>query len=111
MMSRFPERLRQLRKSRNISQQKLGAYLNYGYTAIANYESGRNEPSFDTLMKIATFFDVTVDYLIGLSDEPIIMNTLSISEGRLLEIYRKLNEENKQIIMEMAGIVCKNQGQ
>ncbi|WP_458407210.1 helix-turn-helix domain-containing protein [Anaerotignum sp.] len=111
MMSRFPERLRQLRKSGNISQQKLGTYLNYGYTAIANYESGRNEPSFDTLMKIAIFFDVTVDYLLGLSDEPIIMNTLSISEGQLLEIYRKLNEENKQIIMEMARIVCKNQGQ
>lgn len=110
MMSRFPERLKELRKSRNISQQKLGAYLNYGYTAIANYESGRNEPSFDTLMKIAVFFDVTVDYLIGLSDEPMIMNSLSISEVQLLEIYRNLNDENKEVIMEMAGIICKNQG-
>ena len=111
MMNRFSERLKELRKSRNISQQKLGAYLNYGYTAIANYESGRNESSFDTLMKIAAFFDVTVDYLIGLSDEPMIMNVLSRSEVRLLEIYRKLNEENKQIIMEMTGIIYKNQGQ
>ncbi|WP_458407190.1 helix-turn-helix domain-containing protein [Anaerotignum sp.] len=110
MMSRFPERLKELRKSRNISQQKLGAYLNYGYTAIANYESGRNEPSFDTLMKIAVFFDVTVDYLIGLSDEPMIMNTISISETRLLEMYRKLNEENKQIIMEMVGIIFEKRG-
>ena len=111
MMSRFPERLKELRKSRNISQQKLGTYLNYGYTAIANYESGRNEPSFDTLMKIAVFFDVTVDFLIGLSNEPMIMNALSVSEVRLLEIYRRLNEETKQIIMDMIGIIYKNQGQ
>lgn len=109
MMSRFPERLKELRKSRNISQQKLGAYLNYGYTAIANYESGRNEPSFDTLIKIAAFFSVTVDYLIGVSDEPRIMNDLSISEVQLLEIYRRLNEENRQIIMEMIEIVFKKQ--
>lgn len=77
---------------------------------ISPYESGRNEPSFDTLMKIAAFFDVTVDYLIGLSDEPVIMNALSISEARLLETYRELNEENKQLIMEMIGIIGKNQG-
>jgi len=110
MMNRFSERLKELRKSRNISQQKLGTYLNYGYTAIANYESGRNEPSFDTLMKIAVFFDVTVDYLIGLSDEPVIINSLSISEAQLLEIYRELNEENKQLIIEMVGIIFKKQG-
>ena len=61
-------------------------------------------------MKIAAFFDVTVDYLIGLSDEPVIMNALSISEARLLETYRELNEENKQLIMEMIGIIGKNQG-
>ena len=61
-------------------------------------------------MKIAAFFDVTVDYLIGLSDEPVIMNALSISEARLLETYRELNEENKQLIMEMIGIIGKNKG-
>ena len=109
-MSRFAERLRELRKNKNINQQKLSNYLGYGYTAVANYESGRNEPAIDTLCKIAEYFDVTVDYLIGLSDEPVIMNALSISEARLLETYRELNEENKQLIMEMIGIIGKNQG-
>ncbi len=57
-MSVFSERLRALRTSRNISQERLAKELNYGYTAIANYESGRNEPSIAGLCSIADFFDV-----------------------------------------------------
>ena len=48
-MSDFATRLRELRKSNSVSQQKLSKYLNFGYTAIANYESGRNQPSLDTV--------------------------------------------------------------
>lgn len=52
-MTDFPRRLRRLRKSRNINQARLAKMLGYGYTAIANYESGRNEPSLGDLCRIA----------------------------------------------------------
>lgn len=39
--------------------------MGYGYTAVANYESGRNEPSIDDLIKIADFFQVSMDVLVG----------------------------------------------
>ena len=60
----FKDRLRQLRIERKIGQGELGEILNYGATAISNYETGRNEPSIGDLIRLADFFNVSVDYLI-----------------------------------------------
>ena len=64
-MTIFAERLRNIRREHEIAQVELGKKLGYGYTAIANYESGRNEPSHRDLCRIADFLDVSVDYLLG----------------------------------------------
>lgn len=63
-MSDFPQILKALRHSRNVTQVQLAKALGYGYTAISNYESGKNEPDIDTLLKIANYFDVPVGYLL-----------------------------------------------
>lgn len=63
-MSDFPQILKTLRRSQKVTQSKLAEALGYGYSAIANYESGRNEPDIDTLLKIANFFNVPVGYLL-----------------------------------------------
>lgn len=65
---KFSQRLKELRKEKNLTQVELGSMLNYGYTAIANYENGRNHPSLKDIIRIANIFDVSVDYLIGNSD-------------------------------------------
>lgn len=64
----FKERLKTLRKSMHLTQGALAEVLNYGATAISNYESGRNEPSIEDLKKIALFFDVSTDYLLCVTD-------------------------------------------
>ena len=61
-LQEFKDRLKMLRKEKKLTQVKLGEMLNYGYTAIANYESGRNQPSIPDLKKIASIFDVSLDY-------------------------------------------------
>ena len=58
-MTIFAERLRNIRREHEITQVELGKKLGYGYTAIANYESGRNEPSHRDLCRIADFLDVS----------------------------------------------------
>ena len=78
----FPRRLRRLRKSRNINQARLAKMLGYGYTAIANYESGRNEPSLGDLCRIADYFDVSTDYLLGRTDD--------MYSHRSLELHSRL---------------------
>ena len=64
-MKEFAENLKAYRKAKKVTQQELSEALGYGYTAIANYESGRNEPSLQDLVRIADFFDVSVDSLLG----------------------------------------------
>lgn len=64
-MSDFAKKLRFWRLQRKLTQKKLGDVLHYGSTAIANYESGRNEPSLDDLVRLADFFDVSTDELLG----------------------------------------------
>lgn len=64
-MSDFARNLRYHRKRKNLSQKELAKKINYGYTAIANYESGRNEPSIDVLLALSEILDVTVDELVG----------------------------------------------
>ncbi len=61
----FKNRLKELRLNNNITQAELAKKLNYGRTAIANYEAGRTEPSFEALKTIAEFFGVSIDYLLG----------------------------------------------
>ncbi|MBQ8733568.1 MAG: helix-turn-helix transcriptional regulator [Anaerotignum sp.] len=66
-MSDFAKYIRKFRKQKGYSQTELAKKLNYGYTAIANYESGRNEPSRDVLIVLADTLGVTVDELLGWS--------------------------------------------
>lgn len=60
----FKDRLKELRTERKLKQKEVAEQLNYGYTAISNYEKGRNEPSIKDLKKIAEFFNVSLDYLL-----------------------------------------------
>lgn len=63
-------RLKQLRKARGISQVKLAMDLNTGQNTISRYESGEREPGIEELIRIADYFRVSVDYLIGRTDCP-----------------------------------------
>ena len=64
----FAKRLRELRQEKKLSQVDLGALLGYGYTAISNYENGRNEPSLSDFIRICEVLEVSADYILGLSD-------------------------------------------
>lgn len=58
-------RLKELRKKKGISQLRLATELNTTQNTISRYETGEREPGIDELIKIADYFNVSVDYLIG----------------------------------------------
>ncbi len=64
----FHDRLKQLRKEKKMTQAALAKELAYGATAISNYESGHNQPSITDLKKIASIFNVSMDYLVGVNE-------------------------------------------
>ena len=61
-------RLKKLRKDRKISQLKLALDLNMNQNSISRYENGEREADYETLIKIADYFDVSLDYLLGRND-------------------------------------------
>ena len=67
-MKIFAERLREERKIKNLSQKQLGEVLNVTQQAIAKMESEKSQPSFEDLVKLCIFFNVSSDYLLGLED-------------------------------------------
>lgn len=62
-------RLKQLRKERGISQLKLALDLNMNQNSISRYETGEREADYETLVKFADYFDVSLDYLLGRCDK------------------------------------------
>ena len=67
-MKIFQERLIELRKERHFSQREMAKFLNISQPSYIRYENGKAEPSLENLSKIARIFDVSTDYLVGLSD-------------------------------------------
>ena len=100
-------RIKELRKEKNLNQVGLGMKLNVSQKMISAYESGTHQPSIETLKKMAAIFDTSVDYIIENTDikNPIdrfAKNNLSVEEIQLLDIFKKLNKEQKQ---QAIGIV------
>ncbi|NLC67413.1 MAG: helix-turn-helix transcriptional regulator [Clostridiaceae bacterium] len=61
-------RIKELRKERNLTQQQFAALFNLNDSTISLYENEKREPEFHTLLKIADSFNVTVDWLLGRTD-------------------------------------------
>ena len=68
MQCDFKDRLVILRKENNFTQDKLADELNVSKSTISMYEKGNRMPSYEMLEKIADFFNVDIDYLMGKSD-------------------------------------------
>lgn len=63
-------RLKELREKRGITQLKLAMDLSMNQNSISRYENGSREADYATLIKLAEYFGVSVDYLLGITDEP-----------------------------------------
>lgn len=64
----LPVRLKQLRQERGLTQQQLADALGLNSVTYLRYEKGQREPSIDLLIVFAEYFDVSIDFLVGLSE-------------------------------------------
>ncbi|MDE6356182.1 MAG: helix-turn-helix domain-containing protein [Clostridia bacterium] len=65
---KFQERLKELRVSKGVSQKELGKLIGATYSAISYWETGVNEPKLSYIIALCKYFEVSADYLLGLSD-------------------------------------------
>jgi transcriptional regulator with XRE-family HTH domain len=85
----FGEKLKQLRKSMQMTQQQLAERLGVAKSVVSYYESGDRYPSYDVMIKIAKTFHVTIDYLLDIEYE----RTLNVSD---------LSEEDIAVLVTVA---------
>lgn len=68
-MQYYP-RLRDLREDMDLTQDQLVKILQMHKTTYTNYEQGKREPPFELIIKLAKFYNVSTDYIAGLTDNP-----------------------------------------
>lgn len=113
-------RLRLLRVASGMKQEDIARELEVGRSAYAYYELSRSKPDYDALMKLAKLFNVTVDYLIGMSNFPDgssrkiadddddeteqaperMMGQLRPEERHLMCLYRRLPEDERADLVQ-----------
>lgn len=105
-MPNLPENLKILRKLRNLNQSEVADKIGVQYYTLGKWEQGRAEPSTEDLSKLADFFEVSIDYLVGREDDfgNVVVSgqtsdQLTQKEKRLLQAFGKLPEleQNKLI--------------
>ena len=90
------DRLRGLREQRGLSQGEAAKRIGIARTTYSNYEAGNREPDIDTLIRMADFYDVSIDYLVGRTNDP----KMTFSEAERF-IYDKLELSDEEIMSQV----------
>ena len=99
---KFNMRLKELRLANGLTQKELAKSIEVGRTTISEYESGKIVPKHEGLLKLANYFNVSVDYLTGVSDEPATRQSNEHDFGKLLNTldYILMNEYDSPVRYE-----------
>ena len=100
--------LKKLREVGGISQKQLADSIGVSQQSINKYENHNVEPDIDTLIRIADFFNTSVDYLIGHTDirrkiETVHNYDLNTRESQLIDTFRTLSEKQKNCVNTVAN--------
>ena len=97
------EALRRLRREKGISMKELGKKIGVAESTISQYETGKREPDFETLLKLGEFFNVSVDYL--LRGEQYHEKTPALTAKDERDLSKKLEEALSQLESSQEGLM------
>lgn len=100
--------LKELREEKNYSQEEIGKLIGASQTSIKNWELGINEPKASYIIKLAQIFNVTTDYLLGITEDysvnTISSSDLSDDQQYIVNEYNKLSSTDKQKIVNYMAV-------
>ncbi|CAI6081166.1 helix-turn-helix domain-containing protein [Cohnella sp. JJ-181] len=100
------DRLRQLRLERHLSQEEVARQVGITRSAYSHYEINNRHPVYDTLIKLAQYFNVSLDYIIGGGGTKRIEHPPETQEYKILELFKSMDQEQRQLsIGLLLGIV------
>jgi len=109
-------RLRLLRKNKMLSQQQICDLLGIALGTYRNWEQGAREPDTETVIKLASFFQVSTDYLFGMNvignnNNEVTAQSLKDDEKVLLSTWRELRNGDKEFIRRQMELLKKERDQ
>ena len=90
----FGENFKKLRKSRNLTQKEMGARIGLSKAVVSKYENGMGYPTYDVLIRIAQYFGVTTDYLLGVASGKTV-DVSTLTDSQIDTIHQLIAEFNK----------------
>ena len=99
-------RLKEIRKSKGISQLKMAMDLNTNQNTISRYETGEREPGINELIKIADYFNVSIDYLLERTKNPNIQKWAV--NFTAVFIYKSRNKSMRSVVFIIRGEATPN---
>ena len=96
----YRERIKEWITDHDLKQKALAKELDITDSVISNYLTGRSQVSIEMLVKMAEHFGVSVDYLAGVTDDPELPVSLSKTERHLVDSFRTLNPQQKELIIQ-----------
>ena len=102
-MEQLGDRVRKLREGRNMTQTELSEILGMKtYTTVSKWEKNENFPKGKDLKKLAEIFNVTSDYLLGLTDDKLKKITTQNEKTEIISIYDQLEEPRQEKVLNYA---------
>ncbi len=98
-------RAKDIRNELNISQADVAKHIGVSQQAYANYERGARQPDIDTLIKLANFFNVSLDYLLERTTEPLPEKTVNIASTAFSELSALISQLDEIDKAEIKGTV------
>ncbi|WP_159882543.1 helix-turn-helix domain-containing protein [Paenibacillus puerhi] len=109
-MGQIGNRIAALREKQAMTQEELSIKLDISRASLSHYEKNRREPDYDTLVKIANFFKVSIDFLLGRTEDPdmvldsevrLFVDSLELSDERIMQNFA-LTIDGKELTPEEA---------
>ncbi len=104
-MNKLPETLKRLREQKGVYLKEVAPVLGVSVGTVSNYEHGVHAPDPDTLMQLADYYGVSIDYLIGHTDCPCPISTINreiygkYTVGQFLELLDRLSDQEVQYVV------------
>lgn len=96
----FSDKLRCLIEERNLTQKRVANDLNIAPSTMGGYVQGSSEPDFDTLKRLAKYFNVSTDYLLNIPSN----NCNNFIEDELLRVFRSMTLEQQHLFIEQGKV-------
>lgn len=97
---KFSDKLRSLIEERNLTQKQVAKDLNIAPSTMGGYVQGISEPDFETLKRLAQYFDVSSDYLLNIPTN----KSNGFMEDELLRVFRSMTTEQQSLYIEQGKV-------